>query len=214
MKLKYLSLIVSVIGVVLLYFLSTLSQPIFVEINEISNYDGKKITTQGFVKEHHKTSYGNQLITIQNNNSSAIAFLEQTISIEVGDLIRVTGEVQKYKEEWEIIVDDIKNVNILKKWKNLSFPIWQLSENPTNYQNLNVNVTGFIDIVYDSYFYLTDLNDKHTLTVFFKKSKNLSLFPGQQVYVNALFYFEPKNLQYCLKLYNENHTICPIVGGI
>lgn len=213
MKLKNLSLIISILGVIFLYFLSTLSQPIFVEINEISNYDGKKITTQGFVKEHHKTSYGNQLITIQNNNSSAIAFLEKPLTIEVGDFIRVTGEVQKYKDDWEIIVDDTKNVIVLEKWKNLSFPIWQLSENPTNYQNLNVNVTGFVDIVYDSYFYLTDL-DKHTLTVFFKQSKNISLFPGQQVYVNALFYFEPKNLQYCLKLYNKNHTICPISGGI
>jgi len=214
MKLKNISLITSILGVLLLYYLSTLSQPIFIEINEIPKYDGKKITTQGFVKEHHKTSYGNQLITIQNNNSSVIAFLEQSVNAEVGDLIRVTGEVQKYKEEWEIIVDDIKNVNILKKWKNLSFPIWQLAENPTNYENLNVNVTGFIDIVYDSYFYLTDLNDKYSLMIYFKQSKNLSLYPGQEVYVNGMFYFEDKSLQYCIKLYNENHTICPIVGGI
>lgn len=74
MKLKYFSLIFSIAGIVLLYFLSTLTQPVLIELHEIPEYEGKQVIVEGIVTEHHVTSYGSQIITIANDNVTTTVF--------------------------------------------------------------------------------------------------------------------------------------------
>jgi len=206
MKLKYFSLLFSIIGIMLLYFLSTLAQPQIIDISEISNFEGKTITTQGFVKSYQITKSESQLIEIGNNNSTVKLFVQGTIDIEYGDLIKATGEVQKYREEWEIIVDDKQLISIIQKWNNISAPIWQLAKNPTKYIGTNVNITGFIDDVYEEYFYLVDLEDKFSVIVFYN-SFDVSLFAGQKVCVLGSFLFDEGSLRYKIDINQENHGI-------
>ena len=213
MNLKYFSLLFSVLGILLLYGMSILSQPTVIELCELSQFEGKKISTTGVVTRHHTTSYGSQMINIQSNNSSAVVFLEGEAVVEYGDKISVTGEVQKYGKGWEIMVDDSRFVKIVEKWQNISCPLWHLAENPTWYLGLNVNVSGFVDDVFDDYFFLCDLEEKYVLKVCYSSDKTGYLFSGQETMVAGVFVFDEKNFRYALRFSDENHGVFPIAEG-
>ena len=212
MKLKYFSIIFSVAGIAILYFISTLTQPVVIELCEIPEYEGKQVTTEGIVTNHYSTKHGSQLITIEDNNATATVFVEGETNVEYGDKIRVTGEVQKYNNEWEIIANDERSVSILQKWQNISIPLWQIAQNPVRYEGLNVNVTGYVDSLYDGYFYLVDADEKHTLLVFYSYSEDDVAYPGQKVNVAGLFKFDKENFRYALSICEKMHKISPEAG--
>ena len=207
MKLKYFSMAFSIIGIFLLYLISKFSQAPIILLSEIPDYEGKQVTIKGIVREHHTTKFGSQIIKITDDNFSVEIFLEGKIEVEFGDKIQATGEVQNYKDTWELIVNDFRKLQILNKWNNVSFPLWQIAENPTRYLNINVNVTGYIESVSNAYFFLVDLERKHSLIIYYSISKNITLYPGQKIYASGIFTFDEKNFRYMLDICEENHGI-------
>ncbi|UCF50180.1 MAG: hypothetical protein JSU91_01490 [Thermoplasmatales archaeon] len=207
MKLKYFSMLFSIIGILVLYMISKFSQAPVITISDIQNYEGKQVTLRGIVTEHHLTKFGSQIIKIADNNSSVEIFLEGKTDVEYGDEIQATGEVQNYKDIWELIVNDIRQLQILKKWQNISFPLWQIAENPTRYLNINVNITGYIESVSNAYFLLVDIERKHSLIIYYSISKNITLYPGQKICASGKFTFDEKNFRYMLDICEENHGI-------
>ncbi len=207
MNIKYLSIIFSVVGIIILYFLSTLSQPVLIDINKIPEYEGQQVIIEGIVTEYYTTGYGSQIITIENKNSTTTVFVEEKTEVEYGDKIQATGEVQKYGDGWEVVVKNLRFISIIEKWHNISIPLSQLAKNPTKYENLNVNVTGVIDSVYDKYFILADQNETHSILVFYKSSDDITFFPGQKANVIAKFYYDAENLRFKLIMENEAHSI-------
>jgi len=207
MKLKYFSILFSIIGILILYMISRFSQAPLIKINQIQDYEGKQVTLEGIVMEHHMTKFGSQIISIADDNCSVEVFLEGKIDVEYGDMISATGEVQKYKETWELIVNDNRQIYILKKWQNVSFPLWQIAENPTKYINLNVNVTGYIESISNAYFLLVDFESKHSLIIYYSIIKNITLYPGQKICALGRFTFDEKNFRYMLDICEENHGI-------
>ena len=205
--LKHYSLIFSVVGILVLYFLLRTSQSTMISINEISKYEGKQVTIEGTVLEHHLTKYGSQIIEIENDNATTTVFIEGKIELEFGDKIQATGEIQKYEGEWEIVVNSINMVKIIEKWKNSSFPLWQLAENPNKYLGLNVNVSGYIDYISNSYFYLSDFDRKYSLPVFYTLVENLTISPGLKISVYGQFLFDEENFRYKLELNQKIHRI-------
>lgn len=205
--LKHYSLIFSVVGILVLYFLLRTSQSTMISINEISKYEGKQVTIEGTVLEHHLTKYGSQIIEIENDNATTTVFIEGKIELEFGDKIQATGEIQKYEGEWEIVVNSINLVKIIEKWKNSSFPLWQLAENPNKYLGLNINVSGYIDYISNSYFYLSDFDRKYSLPVFYTLVENLTISPGLKISVYGQFLFDEENFRYKLELNQKIHRI-------
>jgi len=205
MKLKHISIVFATTGTIFLYFLSTLVQPCAINLEEISNYDGKQISTIGTVTDYYETQYGNQIITINRNNSTAVVFLEKPMLVEYGDEISVMGQVQKYKEAWEIIVENEKAVKILQKWSNISLPIRYLAQNPVRYLGLNVNITGQIDAVFEEYLQIKDKENNNTLIVFI--NTNPFLYKGKEVFVLGKFLFDEETFRYFLVVSEDNHGI-------
>lgn len=197
----------TIIGILVLYMISKFSQAPIITINNIQDYEGKQVTLKGIVTEHHKTKFGSQIIKITDDNTSVEIFLEGFIDIEYGDIIKATGEVQNYKDTWELIVNDARQLEILKKWQNISLPLWQLAENPMKYLNINVNVTGYIESVSNAYFLLVDVEQKHTLIISYIISKNITLYPGQKICASGKFIFDEKNFRYMLDICEESHGI-------
>ncbi len=207
MKLKQLSLIFAITGTIFLYFLATLSKPVAIELVEIPRYEGKKITTQGFVTEYFTTKYASQMITLKDENFTVIVYVEGVTDVEYGDKISVTGEIQKYREDWEIMVNDKKNLQIIEKWQNISLPLWVLAQKPICYLGLNVNVTGFIDIVYNSFFNLVDLKTNTSIPVYFEYYHGDNISSGTKVTIFAKFMFDEQQLRYKLVLCDEKHGV-------
>ena len=207
MQIKYLSIIFSIAGIILLYFLSTLSQPTIIDLSEIRKYDGKQVIVEGIVTESYTTKYESQIITIQNNNYSTKIFIEGETDIDYGDKIQATGEVQAYEGEWEVVVNNKRFVRILQKWQNITIPLKQLAETPEKYENLNVNVTGFVDTVFDTYFYLFDSEEKYSIIVVHNPFTQGPFTAGQKLYVNAKFVFDSENFRYKLETGDDTHNI-------
>jgi len=214
MELKYFAIILSVACILFLYFLSTLSQPIMIDLHEIPDYEGKQVIVEGVVTEHRTTTYGGQIIEIKNldskNSSKTIVFVEGETPVEYGDRIQVTGTVQKYKGEWEIVVNNERFVKILRKWSNITFPLWQLAEDPNKYVGTNVNVTGFIDRKYAAYFYLVDSEEQYTVAVYYDSSRFYNFSQGDAVYVGARFVYDAETMRFVLSAKEEAHSISVI----
>jgi hypothetical protein len=205
MKLKHLAVVFALTGTFLLYFISTLVQPTTIKLEQIPSFEDKRVIATGIVAEYYTTQYGSQLITIRDENFSVTVFLEGEVDLEYGDKIQAAGQVQKYKDAWEIIVENIKDIKILEKWKNTSFPVWQLAQRPTKYLGLNVNVSGWVDAVFDNYFYLKDIENNNTLLVFY--NANPFLYRGKSVFVSGKFLFDEQNLRYVLVVNEEEHGV-------
>jgi hypothetical protein len=173
----------------------------------MKDYEGKEVIIKGLVKEHHLTKFGSQIITIIDDNATTEIFLEGMKEIEYGDQLQVTGEVQNYQDKWEIMVNDKRQVKILQKWQNITMPLWQLAENPTKYIDLNVNVSGYVEFVSNDNFYIVDLEKKHSLLVLYSNSENITIYPGQKIFVYGRFSFDKENFSYRLKVFEEHHKI-------
>jgi len=207
MQLKHYSLLFSIAGILILYFLSALTQPVVIELSELSEYEDKQVTVEGIVTEHYITSYESQIIEIEGDNTTAMVFVEEKSDVEYGDKIQVTGKIQKYKGGWEIVVGNERLVTILQKWQNISIPLWQIAENPVKYDGLNINVTGYVDAVYDAYFYLVDEEATHSIIVFYNSFEYGSVYSGQKVDIAARFRYDPEDLRYKLDVIDETHGI-------
>ena len=207
MKLKHYSLIFSVAVILVLYFLLRISQSTIIDIYEIQKYEGKQVTIEGIVIEHHLTKYSSQIIKIENNKATATVFIEGKTEVEFGDRIQATGEVQKYEGEWEIVVNNLNLVKIIEKWGNRSFPLWQLAENPGKYIGKDINITCYIDYISNSYFNIADIERKYSLPVFYELEKNLTISPGQKIIAFGRFLFDEENFRYKLELNKQTHGI-------
>jgi DNA/RNA endonuclease YhcR with UshA esterase domain len=207
MKIKYLSLVLSIIGILLLYYLSTVSQPTSIQLNDIEKYEGKEVITTGIVTDYYTTSYENQIITIQSNNTSATLFCETPAQLQQGDHIEATGTVQQYQGTWEIIVDRPESIRIIRSWTNITIPLSTLATYPERYIGRNLNVSGYIDTRYDTYFYITDNESKYQLIVTYTSSFNISIIPGKPCNIHAYFTYDPSHTCYMLRLQSANHYI-------
>ncbi len=207
MNLKYYSILFSTIGIAVLYLIACMCKPVCIELSDIPKYEGKKIITKGFVRELSETQYKNQIIRLQNNNSSVKVFSEEKTKAEYGDLVEVIGKIQKYKDDFEIVVESKESITIIKKWNNITIPLRQIANNPENYIGLNVKVIGHIDDIYNSFFRLKELETGHTIIVSYEGGKNLYLKSGKEVIVKGLFSYDDTNLRYLLKVCTKNHGV-------
>ncbi|MFB6115291.1 MAG: exodeoxyribonuclease VII large subunit [Candidatus Nanohalobium sp.] len=102
---KYLALIFSLIGLVLMYQAAGL-EPRTVEINQVDrSMIGEKVTIHGTV-ENLSTNSNTLFFKLTANNTSitAISFRE-TLFIREGSKIKASGKITLYQGELEIVVN-------------------------------------------------------------------------------------------------------------
>ena len=207
MNIKYLTLLLSIIGVIILYIISILNQPILIDPTNISEYEGKTISLQATVTDYYTNKYENQIINIQHNNTKITLYVETPIEINNGDKIQVTGKVVQYKNNWEIIINQKQQIQIINKWQNTTTSLHDIATNPTKYISQNLNVTGYIDAKYDEYFLLTDTNNQYQFIVTHTYSKNLTIYPGKQIILKAFFTYDETQTRYKFEINQPEHTI-------
>jgi len=215
MKFKYLIILIAIVSLVALYFLSLVSQPVLISLSALPTYNGQQVIVQGVVTEYRTTTYGSQIIIIrdkENSTNSATLYIEGEVSIECGDTVQAIGEVQQYKEQWEISVNNPQFVTILQKWNNQSFPLWHLAENPGKYLGTNVNVTGIVTQKHETSFSLTDPEGKYSIDVSYNPYCPHRFSQEDSVAVAGRFLYETKTFQYVLKATESTHGIWKLEG--
>ena len=209
MEMKHISVLFSAIGIVLLFFLSLLAKPVYVDLSEINKYDGKEIITEGIVIDKYETKYRNTILslvkTLSDNNVVTTFVEEQIKNIEYGDRIRLQGEVRKYKGDFEIYVSEAKQIEIIEKWNNRTIPLRILAETPWRYQDINLKVLCKIERIYHSYLVLKDVKENQKIILFCDLDKiNETLREGDIVYANAKIKYNSADFNYFLEATNNN----------
>jgi hypothetical protein len=202
---KTMIILFSILGIGVLYFIATLSQPQNIEFSDIIKFKGKQVVVTGIVVTYYSTSVGGQIIKLQDRNatiadSSVILFVQETTPVEYGDVIQATGKVQKYKEMWEIVVTSALDIHVVQKCRNISSPLWQLAENPLRYIGMNLTVEGNVDTLSGKSFSLEDLEKKYVLFIVSTDSVVQTIFPGDTVVVSGIFMYDAEHFRYVLRM--------------
>jgi uncharacterized protein YdeI (BOF family) len=184
----------AVIGIVVLYLISAASQPQHVTLKDVENKDGKNVIVKGVVVEKYQTSSGNTILKVRDNNASVSIFVKDSVDVELGDEIRVTGRVQKYRDGYEIVASDIE---ILKKWDENYIELNQLKSNPEKYEGTNINITGFAVSIKHNEFYLSDNISRIKVKII--KSTVLPA-ENQKIFVKGKMEYDENRFEYFIKL--------------
>ncbi|HDM67222.1 MAG TPA: hypothetical protein ENG62_02415 [Thermoplasmatales archaeon] len=201
-----MSLLLSILGIAVLFFLSTLIQPILVSLEELSRYEGREVVVKGFVS-HYTTWDEFQIIDLRSGNITTPIFLQGIVTVHSGDLIEVTGKVQKYEGKWEVFVDDTKDIVILSHWENSSTSLWEIACHPTWFEGLNINVTGYVESLHDKWFILSDGNYSILVSSRYIDS---GVSNGDKVLVYGYFTYEPRYARYIIQVKNSFHRVIEI----
>jgi hypothetical protein len=211
MKFKYVVIVLSLVGLSVLYLVSGLSQPTIISLSLVPFNEGKQVVVKGVVTQYQTTTYGSSLITIRDVNSTRFCtitlYLEGDVSVEYGDLIQATGVVQQYNSNWEITISNPRFIEILQPWGNRSFPVWQLAQNPTKYVDTNVNVSGIVGALSNTSFSLRDTEGTSVVPVSCADTSGFSFSPGAVVAVSARFLYNQETLSYFLQLIDSTHGV-------
>jgi hypothetical protein len=195
--LKYITLILAIMGVFFLYALSLLQQPIVLTtVDSLEEYNGKEVTLTGTILDYSNTRYGSQLITIQCNSTKVTVFSETPLSFFKGDIIQATGTIQEYKNTWELILSNPKAATIQTTWQNKTTTIKDIADHPQDYLNIPLNITGYVDMTYDSIIYLKDSVGNYTIPLIPRISSTPPT--GSYVYTHATLTYDPTHIRYIL----------------
>jgi cytochrome c-type biogenesis protein CcmE len=210
MKFKYLIIVIAVGSLLALYGLSLLSQPLLIPLSSLSTYNGQRVIVQGIVIDYRTTASGSQLISLrdtQNSTNTITLYIEGGLQVEFGDTIQAIGEVQQYKNDWELVVNDPKMVTILQKWHSLSIPLWQLALHPEHYRDTTVNVTGIVTQTSGSSFTLTSTDGTYSIEGTYRSTCPHQFIKGDSVTVGARFLYDATTCRFFLKATEDTHGI-------
>jgi len=200
---RYAYLAGACLSILFLYFLATLSEPIEIDINEIENFEGKRVIVKGIVI-HKEEMQSSEVLLIKNGNNTLHIFSPFSSNTHYGDEIEVMGKVEKYKGQWEVIAEEIRTT---KKWDEESIPLWELSEYAAEYNGRNVNVTGYVEKICSAYLIITDEKGDYKLKVFYPPDYNISVKKYAHVCIKAFFVYDETSFSFSLHIENEEHGI-------
>lgn len=193
---KRFVMLFAVIGIAFLYLVSLVSQPEHVALNNVKNSEGKNVTVKGIVVEKYQTKNGNTIMNLRDDNITVSVFVKKIVDAEPGDEIRVTGSVQKYRDEYEIVASEIE---ILKKGDENHIELNQLKLNPEKYRGANINITGFAVSIKHNEFHLSDNISKIKVKI----TKSVSLpVENQSIFVKGVMGYDENRFEYFIKLDN------------
>jgi hypothetical protein len=215
MKFKYLIIFITIGLLFALYVLSLFTHPVLISFSDIPAYTDQQVIIQGIVTDYRTTAYGSQLITIAdtlNHTNSVLLYVEGEAPIEYGDMIQATGEVQQYKNQWEIVVNNPHFIIVLQKWDYLVFPLWELALHPDSYLNTNVNVTGIVTAPSGSSFLLASTDGKYSIEVIYQSSCPHQFSKDDTVTVKARFLYDAATCRFLLSVTQSTHGIWRSAG--
>lgn len=106
------ALIVSMVGVIVLFFFSEFSELEDMNIKEITIEDlDKDVKVIGAVTKIMDTDKVIIMDIAQQDNLKVVVFKDKNISLKKGDYIEVLGTVEEYEGELEIIGDRVRLID-------------------------------------------------------------------------------------------------------
>ncbi|MCK4614930.1 MAG: hypothetical protein KAU14_09010 [Thermoplasmata archaeon] len=219
-RLRIITVIGVVAGILLLYLYSLHLDPEKVSISELEDYEGRYVIVSGKVVEVNERSGGTTL-TLSEDNATARVFLDSNDeNLQVGDRVEVMGKVSSYRGGYSISVSGRGTLKVLDRWERDLLTLPALSENPWGYVGQNVNVSCKIDSKrYEkgnySYFYVADSEvEDYSLVVYIYDLDVQHLPEGEAVFLNARVEYNPERMSFnCVMDSPEHHLWLDRMAG-
>lgn len=119
-QLTRISFLITIIGIIALYFIVQFTEPVKVEIGDISHdMVGNYISLSGYIEDGPQWDKGNLFFILGNGkeNIKVIMFAKETKKqqelkeLKKADRVHVIGRVDEYKNELEIIASSIEKIS-------------------------------------------------------------------------------------------------------
>lgn len=187
----------SVVGIIFLYWISTLVAPVKVGIEEIPNYEGKYVDVEGVVSDVRIVSGGSCVLTLRRNGSSVDVFVRggEGLDIGYGSEVSVVGVVRLYEGEHEILTS-ADRVELLNSSEVVFVP--QLAALPQKYVGERVRVVGTVSRLYTNVFYLEGGGAE--LRVMANASVTETLDEGEKIVADGVFEYDEQSFRFELRL--------------
>ena len=186
----YISGVFAAVGLLVLFALAGITKTPEIELNEISEYEGRKVIVKGVITEIRPTSGGNTLLLLSDGVHDVKVFAFGKRDLFVGDGIAVRGTVQKYQDSHEILAD---HIYVLER-RCTEVKLWQLAENPFKYLNDHINLSCYITRI-DGYRLVVG-EGNYTLTVIYPLISAEKLDKGDRVRVTGMFLYNPEKFSF------------------
>ncbi len=105
-----ISLVWSLIGLFLLLLLAYFSEPQVIKISDMEQNVGKSVVIFGTVENARYGSTSFIDLSDKTGNTTVVLFAEPQNKTQTGEQIGVKGKVQFYKNNFELIADEIRCV--------------------------------------------------------------------------------------------------------
>lgn len=187
----------SVVGIIFLYWISTLVAPVKVGIEEIPNYEGKYVDVEGVVSDVRIVSGGSCVLTLRRNGSSVDVFVRggEGLDIGYGSEVSVVGVVRLYEGEHEILTS-ADRVELLNSSEVVFVP--QLAALPQEYVGERVRVVGTVSRLYTNVLYLEGGGAE--LRVMANASVTETLDEGEKIVADGVFEYDEQSFRFELRL--------------
>ena len=100
-----ISLIISILGILILFFIADTSKIKEVDVKELEDYKDKTVKIKGVVEQVTKTESATFLKVKQPSLVTVVVF--EPLDITSGNYVEVTGKVDEYNDEYEILADKV-----------------------------------------------------------------------------------------------------------
>ncbi|MBI2583531.1 MAG: exodeoxyribonuclease VII large subunit [Candidatus Aenigmarchaeota archaeon] len=110
-KIKWLSLAIAIIGIIGIWIVSAIAEPLAMQISEISEEDiGKYVAVEGYVAEKAESSDAFFLSLESEDSSLKVVAWKRSANlsaVEISSNVKVIGKIALYRGEIEIIADEV-----------------------------------------------------------------------------------------------------------
>lgn len=194
-KIEKVVIIGSLVGLVALFIIASLTEPVVISPANISSYEGRDVMIRGTVTDLYMTKYGGGILEVTAGKSRAKVFIEDfSKQVNYGDTIKVTGKVRKYKGDYEVVTLNDRSIQVVSHENKSSMFLQSLADDPMSYEGKNIRVMGYVDRVYEKSFYLRD--GDYSLKVISDVKPNES----EKIIADGLLVYDEDDMRYVLRL--------------
>jgi hypothetical protein len=204
---KHTILALSISSLLILYILTTTTQPPTITLDQTAAYDGQRVTITATIHTIQTTTTGAQHITLHQPNTTTplTIYLTTPLPLQYGDTIQATGTITHYQNTYQLTTDTTNAITILSHHTGPNTPLWQLAQHPTTYQDTTITTTGTVDKTTQTTFTLKDTTTPTTITV---NGATTQPPKNSRITIHARLLYDTTTLRYSLQLINTtSYTI-------
>lgn len=125
----HLAVLFAVVGIIVLYSISSLSEPEHVRLDEIPDHVGDDVIVQGVVIDQETTVRGDAELLIYSDMTTLEVVIEDFDKyIEINRMIKIQGEVREFRDQYELVAVTDSSLEVIGEYETELVPLSDIEE--------------------------------------------------------------------------------------